>query len=122
MLIRSLSLSSLCLSLVQSRLHSLPDDTFAFPKYRVTFLNALPLLNETAQKWLKDGLRGGELEFLDQPWKEESWHEPISLKEIGNGDDQARLGADDVCGALISSVLVFIILYSQHLFIQSWSV
>src|SRR5579863_8017966 len=30
--------------------HSLPDDPHAFPKYRVTFLNGLPLLNETAER------------------------------------------------------------------------
>ncbi|KAG5353988.1 hypothetical protein C0989_011476 [Termitomyces sp. Mn162] len=49
-------------------LHSLPDDAYAFPKYRVAFLNRLPLPSNTAQRWLADGLRGGELEFLDQPW------------------------------------------------------
>jgi len=59
-------------------LHSLPDDPYAFPKYRVSFLNGLPVLNRTAQRWLEDGLRGGEQEFLEQHWKE----------EIGNGDDQ----------------------------------
>lgn len=54
-------------------LHSLPEDTYAFPKYRVAFLNGLPVENQTASRWLKEGLRGGELEFMDQPWKEDTW-------------------------------------------------
>jgi len=33
-------------------LHSLPEDTYAFPKYNVLFLNNLPLLNHTAHHWL----------------------------------------------------------------------
>lgn len=49
-------------------LHSLPEDTHAFPKYTVSFLNNLPVLNETAERWLRDGLRGGALEFLERPW------------------------------------------------------
>lgn len=49
-------------------LHSLPDDPHAFPKHRVAFLNRLPLHPDTAHRWLADGLRGGEQEFLDQPW------------------------------------------------------
>lgn len=72
-------------------LHSLPEDTYAFPKYRVAFLNGLPVLNETAEKWLKEGLRGGQLEFLDQPWKDETSHSPSYRKEIGSGH-----GSDEV--------------------------
>ncbi|THU86416.1 hypothetical protein K435DRAFT_842873 [Dendrothele bispora CBS 962.96] len=34
-------------------LHSLPEDTHAFPKYNVLFLNNLPVLNHTAQLWLQ---------------------------------------------------------------------
>ena len=66
--------------------HALAEDPFAFPKYRVTFLNSLPVLNETAQHWLTHGLAGGELEFLDQPWQ--SANEPIktSPKRIESGD------------------------------------
>ena len=67
-------------------LHSLPEDTYAFPKYRVSFLNGLPVLNETAERWLREGLRGGELEFLDQPWKHDDWTPSAHLKEIGSGD------------------------------------
>ncbi|RDB21300.1 Protein OS-9 [Hypsizygus marmoreus] len=63
-------------------LHSIPEDTYAFPKFRVSFLNRLPLLDETADRWLKGGLRGGELEFLDQPWTEQP---SSALKEIDSG-------------------------------------
>lgn len=67
-------------------LHSLPEDTYAFPKFRVAFLNGLPLLNETAEKWLKEGLRGGELEFLDQPYMDDASSTSGLWKEIGSGD------------------------------------
>ncbi|KAI9510861.1 hypothetical protein F5148DRAFT_1175518 [Russula earlei] len=66
--------------------HSLPDDIHAFPKYRVTFLNGLPLLNETAQRWLREGLRGGEPEFLDHPT---SWQDPPPFKHIDAGEGTA---------------------------------
>jgi hypothetical protein len=66
-------------------LHSIPEDTYATPKFRVTFLNSLPLINETAERWLKGGLHGGELEFLDQPWKEDNWPSHSSRKEIDSG-------------------------------------
>lgn len=69
-------------------LHSLPEDTYAFPKYRVSFLNGLPVLKDTADRWLKEGLRGGESEFLDQPWKDGGAHSSSELKGIGNGDNQ----------------------------------
>ncbi|EAU88459.2 hypothetical protein CC1G_11931 [Coprinopsis cinerea okayama7 len=69
-----------------SRLHSLPEDTHAFPKFSVTFLNGLPVLNETAEHWLKHGLRGGEQEFLDQPWNPAPHQTPVHPKEIGSGD------------------------------------
>lgn len=66
---------------------SLPEDPFAFPKYRVTFLNALPLVNDTAEKWLKGGLEGGVLEFMEQPWQESIRPPPLSsLKEIESGE------------------------------------
>ncbi|KAJ8078655.1 Protein OS-9 [Marasmius tenuissimus] len=85
-------LPSLLLLLLPSSLvfgrsyHSLPPDTYAFPKYKVAFLSNLPVLNETAQKWLKDGLQGGELEFLDQPWGVSSEQSSQIFKEIGTGD------------------------------------
>ncbi|KAJ7685098.1 hypothetical protein DFH06DRAFT_1157432 [Mycena polygramma] len=72
-------------------LHALPDDPDAFPKYRVDFLNHLPLANHTAQRWRAHGLRGGVREFLDQPW-DDSWHPPA----LGNGDDeQVTFGVAD---------------------------
>lgn len=79
---------ALC-SLVTARLHHslVPEDPYAFPKYRVTFLNGLPVLNETAQSWLQNGLRGGELEFLDQPWEGDLWGSP-PLKSIEGGSQQ----------------------------------
>jgi protein OS-9 len=73
------------LAVLARLLHSLPEDTYALPKYRVAFLNSLPLFNLTAQRWLSDGLPGGEREFLDQPWSTES-----SPKEIGDGVDPVR--------------------------------
>lgn len=73
-------------------LHSVPEDPYAFPKFRVAFLNGLPVLNETAQRWLAEGLRGGELEFLDQPWKD---HTTSShRKEIGTGDEPASFSPE----------------------------
>ncbi|KAI0302092.1 hypothetical protein BC826DRAFT_904473 [Russula brevipes] len=66
--------------------HSLPEDLHAFPKYRVTFLNGLPLLNETAERWLREGLRGGEAEFLDHPTP---WQEPSPFKHIDAGEGTA---------------------------------
>ena len=55
---------------VSGRIHAslIPEDPHAFPKYDVTFLNGLPVLNETAERWLRDGLQGGLLEFLEEPW------------------------------------------------------
>ena len=66
--------------------HSLPDDLYSFPKHRVTFLNGLPLLNETAERWLREGLRGGEAEFLDNPTP---WQEPSPFKHIDAGEGAA---------------------------------
>ena len=66
----------------------LPEDSFAFPKYTVTYLNSLPLLKHTADRWLHDGLRGGEPEFLHQPW------ESLSTKGIESSDG---LIVDHVC-------------------------
>ncbi|KAI0748246.1 glucosidase II beta subunit-like protein-domain-containing protein [Daedaleopsis nitida] len=76
--------------LVSARLHHsrVPEDPFAFPKYRVSFLNGLPVLNETAERWLQHGLRGGELEFLEQPWNESPWPNNPP-KGIGSSDDRS---------------------------------
>ncbi|KIY62956.1 hypothetical protein CYLTODRAFT_426514 [Cylindrobasidium torrendii FP15055 ss-10] len=70
---------------VSKLLHSLPEDTHAFPKYKVSFLSHLPLANTTAEKWLSAGLEGGEREFLDQPF--------VPRKAIESGED-ARLSPD----------------------------
>lgn len=82
----------LCLTRLTSAsklLHSVPEDPFAFPKYRVSFVNSLPILNETAQRWLREGLKGGEAEFLEQPWGDDRWDKPSSnRKEIGDGGEE----------------------------------
>jgi protein OS-9 len=78
-----------------SLLHSLPDDLYAFPKYSVTFLNGLPVLNETAERWLREGLRGGEAEFLDHPTP---WREPSPFRHIDAGDGTP-------VGLLLSSIV-----------------
>ncbi|KAF8574490.1 hypothetical protein K439DRAFT_1372269 [Ramaria rubella] len=78
------------LSCVHASLHaSIPEDLYAFPKYRVSFLNGLPVANETAERWLRDGLRGGEAEFLDQ------WH-VAPLQSIESSDSTAAVGPRDV--------------------------
>jgi hypothetical protein len=69
-----------------SLLHSVPEDLYAFPKYRVTFLNGLPVLNDTAEHWLQHGLRGGELEFLEQPWADPAQPDAGAPREIGYPD------------------------------------
>lgn len=74
--------------LAAARIHSLPEDTYAFPKYGVSFLNGQPVDEDTAHRWLQHGLRGGELEFLDQPWSSDGARPAQSLKEIGGADGQ----------------------------------
>ena len=81
-------------------LHSLPEDTYSFPKFRVAFLNGLPVLNATAERWLKEGLLGGELEFLDKPWRGTDSRSSSQPKEIGPGDPHDHTPittVDDVC-------------------------
>jgi len=80
-----------CSQLSQARLfQSLPDDLYAFPKYRVTFLNGLPLLNETAERWLREGLHGGEPEFLDHPTQ---WQDPPPFKKHIDAGDGTTVGS-----------------------------
>ncbi|EPQ58204.1 hypothetical protein GLOTRDRAFT_126693 [Gloeophyllum trabeum ATCC 11539] len=67
--------------------HYIPEDPHAFPKYRVTFLNGLPVLNQTADSWLQGGLKGGEREFLEQPLDDDQWQANPFRKGIGSGDD-----------------------------------
>ncbi|KAH6918672.1 hypothetical protein BKA70DRAFT_1247884 [Coprinopsis sp. MPI-PUGE-AT-0042] len=71
---------------VSARLHSLPEDPYAFPKFGVTFLNHQPLLNETAEHWLKHGLAGGEDEFMGESWQHDDQHLASQRKGIGSGD------------------------------------
>lgn len=71
---------------VSARLHSLPEDPYAFPKFGVTFLNNQPLLNETAEHWLKHGLSGGEDEFLGELWQRDGQHLSQQRKGIGSSD------------------------------------
>ncbi|KAL1713466.1 hypothetical protein EV715DRAFT_211580 [Schizophyllum commune] len=78
-------------------LHSLPEDPHAFPKFRVSFMNGQPIGRDTAERWLREGLRGGELEFADQPWHEDSagWRDWASRKAIGGSEsDEASSEAN----------------------------
>ena len=74
--------------LVSGKRHLLPEDPDAFPKYSVLFHNGYPVLNDTAQKWLQEGLRGGEYEFLGQPWTDPGLSQ---RPEIGDGQTDVRL-------------------------------
>ncbi|KAG6854624.1 hypothetical protein C0991_004226 [Blastosporella zonata] len=77
-------------------LHSLPEDAHAFPKFRVAFLNRLPLLADTAQRWLTNGLRGGELEFLDQPWTDRlESGQPVPQPSVNYTLEQLKMGPTD---------------------------
>lgn len=69
-----------------------PEDIYAWPKYKVSFLNGLPVLNHTAQLWLQDGLRGGEKEFLGLEWTTDSQSAPLNLKSIDAGDNPLVMG------------------------------
>lgn len=68
-----------------------PEDIHAWPKYGVSFLNGLPLLNHTAQRWLQDGLRGGENEFLGLQWTTDPQPAPQSPKAIDAGDSELAM-------------------------------
>jgi protein OS-9 len=84
------TLTALPLTLTLARgFQSIPEDPAAFPKFRVSYLNGLPILNSTAEIWLAEGLRGGEAEFLEQPWEEhdQQWARAPERKEIGAGED-----------------------------------
>ncbi|KIJ68993.1 hypothetical protein HYDPIDRAFT_23859 [Hydnomerulius pinastri MD-312] len=67
-------------------LYSGPEDIYAFPKSRVTFLNNLPVSNETAQRWLRDGLRGGDREFLGDSWDEPTWYSQTASRGIDSSE------------------------------------
>lgn len=78
-------------------LYSGPEDLYAFPKYRVTFLNDLPVVNETAQRWIQNGLRGGEHEFLGESWDPPAWYSQNAMKEIGSSETGALHEIPSVC-------------------------
>jgi len=86
------------LSFSQARLlYSGPEDLYAFPKQRVTFLNNLPVNNETAQRWLQDGLRGGEREFLNDVWDDPAWYSQAVYKGIGSSQLDKSNDASQTC-------------------------
>ncbi|KDQ18104.1 hypothetical protein BOTBODRAFT_171781 [Botryobasidium botryosum FD-172 SS1] len=62
---------------------SIPEDPFSFPKFRVAFLNGQPVTNKTAEQWLRDGLPGGEDQFMEREWQES----PRSLETIDGSED-----------------------------------
>ena len=111
-------------TLVAARLHDslVPEDPYAFPKYRVTFLNGLPVLNETAQRWLQTGLHGGEAEFLEHaPPDGVSWAPPPPVKSIEGGSEQQqgqRSNVDNVGVASLykesSRMLIVVLMSSQN--------
>lgn len=78
-------------------LYTGPEDIYAFPKYRVAFLNEFPILNETAQRWIQYGLRGGEEEFLGESWNSHTWFSQEGMKEIGSSESGTLNNAPDVC-------------------------
>ncbi|KAI6150383.1 hypothetical protein BKA82DRAFT_4115020 [Pisolithus tinctorius] len=67
-------------------LYSGPEDLYAFPKSRVTFLNNFPVSNETARRWLREGLKGGEREFMGDFLDTGVWHPPALVREIGGSE------------------------------------
>ncbi|KAF7295010.1 PRKCSH domain-containing protein [Mycena indigotica] len=79
-----LMLLLLLLPFVHARLHSLPEDPYGFPKYKVDFLSNLPVPNDTARRWLAVGLRGGINEFLQDL--------PLHPPSLGDPDAQIPLG------------------------------
>lgn len=92
----ALAISPIALS--QARLlYSGPEDLYAFPKYRVTFLNDFPVVNKTAQRWIQDGLRGGEQEFLGESWDPPAWYSKSGMKEIGTSETGTFHEAPNVC-------------------------
>lgn len=60
---------------------SIPEDLYAFPKFRVSFLNDLPVTNTTAETWLRRGLVQSEHEFLSKD-RNGNEVEPYSLSPI----------------------------------------
>ncbi|KIK10430.1 hypothetical protein PISMIDRAFT_20407 [Pisolithus microcarpus 441] len=67
-------------------LYSGPEDLYASPKSRVTFLNDFPVSNDTARRWLREGLKRGEREFLDDSLETDAWHPRTLVGEIGGSE------------------------------------
>ncbi|KAF9246189.1 hypothetical protein BU15DRAFT_70301 [Melanogaster broomeanus] len=95
--VQAIALAVLPIASSQARLlYSGPEDLYAFPKYRLTFLNDLPVLNETAQRWLQHGLQGGQREFLGESWNEPMYHSQAAMREIGSSDPESPQEAPKV--------------------------
>lgn len=69
---------------VAIRSSTLPEDIHAYPKFKISFLHGRPVLNATAQQWLRDGITG-EREFLDLQDSPATLHS--IYKEIGSRQD-----------------------------------
>ncbi|KAI5980506.1 hypothetical protein EDC04DRAFT_2917905 [Pisolithus marmoratus] len=67
-------------------LYSGPEDLYSFPKSRVTFLNNFPVANETALRWLREGLKGGEREFMGDWLETDAWHPPALVRETSGSE------------------------------------
>ena len=74
---------------------SIPEDPYAFPKYRVSFLNGFSLPNTTAHRWLTEGLRGGEAEFLGRRTTPLDRENPLSSKAIEQVAASMAVGSTD---------------------------
>ncbi|GAW08394.1 misfolded glycoproteins degradation protein [Lentinula edodes] len=100
-----LALISSALNLAAARLHSLPEDPHAFPKFKVTFLNNLPVLNETAQKWLSQGIPG---EIDDGGFGESGSSSPVLPEShIPYSLEQMKMGPRDSYLCLVPRPLEF---------------
>jgi protein OS-9 len=84
------------------RSSTIPEDVYAFPKYKIHFLNGRPLLNLTAQRWLHDGLTSQE-EFLGVPKSPPS--SPLSLKEIASSQHALAPATDPLPSSQTAPVL-----------------
>lgn len=70
------------------RSSNVPEDLFAYPKYSIHFLNGQPVLNDTAQRWLQDGVVDQD-EFLGH--KTSSQDASKLFKSIAGGPEDAEL-------------------------------
>jgi protein OS-9 len=84
------------------RSSTIPEDVYAFPKYKIHFLNGRPLLNVTAQRWLHDGLTS-EHEFLGVTKSPPS--SPLSPKEIASSQDALAPAADPLLSSITAPLL-----------------